>query len=140
MTAFFRAQSVFLLMLVCTAGLTAQSQALDAQIEGTVSDSNGAAISAATVTATNVETGAVRSISSGENGAYRLPILPLGRYSVVVERPGFKRFERQGVNLSAGQSAVVDVTLEIGAVVETVVVNSDAPIAELAKNEIGHLI
>src|SRR5215211_8011005 len=140
MTAFARAQSAFLLLLTCAACLPGQSQALDAQIEGIVEDANGSVVSAATITATNVETGASRSVTSRENGAYRLPILTLSKYSVVAEHPGFKRFEREGVVLSAGQTAVVDITLQIGALVETVTVNSDVPIAALTKNEIGRLI
>ncbi len=52
----------------------AQSQALNAQIEGTVTDANGAGIPNANVTLANVETGATRTVTTDDNGFYRAPL------------------------------------------------------------------
>ena len=89
----------------------AQSQAVNAAIEGTIVDTSGGVLPGVTITITNTETGAERSVVTNENGLYRALLLPLGRYQVVVELPGFKKFEQVGVTLSAGETAVVNATL-----------------------------
>ena len=68
-----------------------------------------------TVTITNIETGTERSVVTNEKGLYRAPLLPLGTYRVVAELQGFKKFEQTGITLSVGQTAVVNVTLGVGA-------------------------
>src|SRR5829696_7856981 len=80
----------------------AQSQAINGSIEGSVRDSTGAALPGVTVTVTNTDTGAQRVVISSDEGAYRASLLPLGRYDVVAELQGFKKFEQKGVTLSAG--------------------------------------
>jgi hypothetical protein len=140
MSFFAGAKSAILILLVSAFTVSAQSQAVDAQIEGVVVDINGAAIPAVTIIAANIETGGRRSAASRENGGFRIPLLPLGQYSIILEHPGFKRFERQGIILSAGQTAVIEVILETGTLQETVTVTADAAIADLSKNEIGRLV
>jgi Carboxypeptidase regulatory-like domain/TonB dependent receptor len=120
--------------------ISAQSQALNGQIEGTVSDSNGGSIPNAPVSVRNIETGAVRSVVSDSNGFYRIPLLPLGTYQVTVAAVNFKRLVRDGVTLSTGQTATVDVVLEAGAISETVNVSSDAPIADAGKIDVGRVM
>jgi len=71
---------VGLLLAVSTPFAFAQSQALNGQIEGTVLDPNNAAVPNAVITATNLETGANRTVSTDESGVYRFPLLPLGTY------------------------------------------------------------
>ncbi|MGI8410030.1 MAG: carboxypeptidase regulatory-like domain-containing protein [Pyrinomonadaceae bacterium] len=117
-----------------------QSQALDAQIEGIVTDIHGSLIRGSVITAINIETGARRMAASGESGTYRFPILSLGTYSVIAEQSGFKRFERHGVALSTGQTASVTIIFEPGTPAETVIVTSDTAIADATKVEIGRLV
>jgi hypothetical protein len=117
----------------------AQSQAANGAIEGTVSDTSGGVLPGVTVTMTNVETGAQRIVITNEKGLYRAPLLPLGAYRVLVELPGFKKFEQTDIRLSVGQTAVVNATLSIGAVSETITVSSaDSPALDLARIDIGH--
>jgi hypothetical protein len=118
----------------------AQSQALNGQIEGTVTDSNGGSIPNAPVTARNIETGAERSVVSDSNGYYKIPLLPLGTYRVTVEVANFKRLVRDGITLSTGQSATVNISLEPGGLTETVNVSSDAPIADPGKIDVGRVM
>ena len=73
-------------------------------------------------------------------GVYRAPLLPLGSYRVVAELQGFKKFEQQGLTLSAGQTAVINVTLEVGSMSETVTVTRESPIAEPGKIDLGRTI
>ncbi|MEP6945899.1 MAG: carboxypeptidase regulatory-like domain-containing protein [Acidobacteriota bacterium] len=129
---------VGLLLIFGVTATYSQSQALDAQIEGVVSDPNGSVVPNALVTAINGQTGAKRAATTNADGIFRFPILTLGMYTIIAESPKFKRSERRGVELSAGQTAWIDIFLEPGAARETVTVTSDAAIADGSKFEIGH--
>ncbi|MCC6825427.1 MAG: TonB-dependent receptor [Acidobacteria bacterium] len=128
----------FSLMVVHNA--SAQSQALNGQIEGTVKDTAGAVVPNASVVLRNTETGTERTLSSDANGAYRAPLLPLGTYRITVEAPNFKRLVREGITLAAGQIATVELTLEVGDVSATVTVSSDAPIVDPGKIDVGRVM
>lgn len=117
-----------------------QSQAINAQIEGIVTDSNGAAVPSATVVVRNIQTGAERTVISDSNGVYRVPLLPLGTYRVTVEAANFKRLVREGIILTTGQTASVNAILDPGALQETVTITSDAPIADPAKIDLGRVM
>src|SRR3954467_11433490 len=127
-----------LLSLSLTAPAFAQSQGANGAIEGTVSDSSGGVLPGVTVTVTNVDTGAERSVITNEKGLYRAPLLPLGQYRVVAELQGFKKFEQKDIQLSVGQSALINVTLGVGALNETITVNADSPLLDAARIDIGH--
>src|SRR5260370_10927888 len=118
----------------------AQSQAINGTIEGTVSDASGGVLPGVTVTATNTDTGAERSVVTNENGLYRAPLLPLGTYRVVAELQGFKKFEQTGITLSAGQTAVVNVSLGVGQVSEVVSVVADSPVIDLCNVDQGRTL
>ena len=129
-----------LLLAVFAGSSLAESQALDAQIEGTVTDTNGSVIPGSSITVINRTTGAHRKAAANENGIFRFPILPLGTYSLMAEYPGFKRFGQNGIELSAGQTASIAVRLELGTPQEAVTVTSDAAITDIAKFEVGRQI
>ena len=136
-----RFASFLLLALVAAPSLAhAQSQAINGTIEGVVRDTTGDVLPGATVTITNVETGAQRSVQSASDGSYRAPLLPLGSYTVKAEITGFKTLERTGISLSAGQTAVVDMTLEVGGIAEVVSVSGDSPVAQPGKIDLGRTI
>src|SRR5439155_12815886 len=118
----------------------AQSQALNGQIEGNVTDSNGASIPNAVITIVNTETGATRTVIADESGVYRAPLLPLGTYRVTAEASNFKKLVREGINLTTGQTATVVLTLEAGQVSEVVTISADAPIADPAKIDLGRVM
>src|SRR5438477_3064693 len=131
--------AVLLLLLALCAPLAAQSTAANGTIEGIISDASGGVLPGVTVTVTNADTGAERSVVTNELGLYRAPLLPLGSYKVVAELPGFKKFEQTGVQLSVGQTQVVNATLSIGAVSETItVVSADSPALDVARIDVGH--
>ena len=110
----------------------AQSTAINGTIEGTIKDEQGAVLPGVTVTVSNVDTGDQRVVVTNESGLYRAPLLSLGTYQVVVELQGFKKVERTGISLRAGQTAVIDFALTVGAVVETITVTADSPLVDLA--------
>ena len=136
----WRRSSLMLALLALAPLAFAQSQAINGTIEGVVRDSTGATLPGATVTVTHLETGSVRITTTGQNGVYRALLLPLGSYKVRAELTGFKVVERTGVSLSAGQTDVLDMTLEVGGVAEVVSVTGDSPIAQPGKIDLGRTI
>ncbi|MEP6915801.1 MAG: TonB-dependent receptor [Acidobacteriota bacterium] len=129
-----------LLLVWSVAPTFAQSQAINATVEGTITDASGAALPGVTVTVSNVDTGETRVVVSNEGGVYRAPLLGLGRYRVSAELQGFKKFEQQGLSLSAGQTAVINFALSVGNLSETVTVTAETPIAEPGKIDMGRTI
>ncbi|MEI6669260.1 MAG: TonB-dependent receptor [Acidobacteriota bacterium] len=134
-----RILSVLMLALALAVPALAQSQAANGSIEGTVVDTSGAVLPGVAVTVTNTETGARRTVVSNETGMFRALALPLGTYRVLAELEGFKKYEESGVKLSVGQTAVVKISMGMGAITETVTVNAaDRPALDLARIDIGH--
>lgn len=118
------------ILLFLTAVLLAQSQARTAELSGTITDESGGVIPGAQVTAENLETGLSRSVITGEDGIYRIPLLPPGPYEVRVEMAGFSTKINRGVVLTVGQFAELDVSLEVSPTQTEVVVQANAEIIE----------
>ena len=108
-------------------------------ISGRVLDSSGAAIPAATVTATNRETGRVHTTETSASGNYKT-ILPVGVYDVRVEAPSFRSEVRQSLKLEVAQEAVLNFTLSVGSVQETVTVTAEAPLVDTTSGSLGGLV
>ena len=87
----------------------------------------------AVITVTNIETGATRTMTTDESGVYRFPLLPLGTYRITAEAANFKKLVREGVTLTTGQTATLDLYLPAGEVQEVVIVSSDTAVADAAK-------
>jgi hypothetical protein len=94
-------------------------------IDGTVSDSAGAVIPGAAITARNLQSGASRSVTSNALGAYSIPDLSVGTYDLSVAKAGFKTFKVSGAQLSVAQSLTVAAGLEPGTVNEEIEVRGD---------------
>ncbi len=95
-------------------------------ISGTAADSSGAVIPDAKVTATLVNTNAVFNTVTTSTGDFTIPSLPVGIYRVRVERQGFKTYVANEVVITAGNSVSIRAVLQVGAVAETIEVNSSA--------------
>src|SRR5213593_2332983 len=100
----------------------------------------GATLPGTNLTVTNTETGLSRMTISGEDGSYRFPALPVGRYEIRAEIPGFQTSVRSGVTLAVGQEAVVNFRLEVGAVSQTVEVKGEAPLVNVTSSSLGGLV
>ena len=83
-------------------------------VSGTVKDASNAVVPGATVKATNTDTGVQQHVITNGQGFYSFPDLPIGRYDLVIQRPGFKPYQRTGVAIDANSAVIVDVVLEIG--------------------------
>ncbi|MGH9784268.1 MAG: carboxypeptidase-like regulatory domain-containing protein, partial [Terriglobia bacterium] len=103
------------ILLLLTTSL-AIAQLTTGNIAGTVTDQSGGAIPGAAITLRNVETGISRTTTTGANGRYEAPNLPLGNYEVSVTLAGFQTSVCAGVELTAGRNAVVDHVMQVGEV------------------------
>jgi hypothetical protein len=112
------------LLLVCSWALFAQSDR--GNITGTISDPADAVVAAASVLATNSETGAQFRTVSTSTGNYSISSLPSGTYALSVEVAGFKKFTQQGINVQVAQTARVDVRLAVGSTSDSITVSADA--------------
>ncbi len=119
---------------------SAQSNAINGAIEGAAKDTTGAVLPGVTVSVTNLDTGASRSLTTNPAGEYRALLLSLGNYRVRAELSGFKAIERTGIKLSAGQTAVLNFTMEVGGVQEVISVSGESPVAEPGKIDLGRTI
>jgi hypothetical protein len=94
----------------------------------------------AAVTITNVDTGIARDAVTNASGRYQAQNLPVGSYQVEASFTGFKTVTRRGITLTVGQTARVDLALELGAVTEMVEVVGEAPLLETQDAVIGGLV
>jgi hypothetical protein len=111
-----------------------------ATLVGTVRDPAGAVVPGATVTVTNVRTNVPVKTETDSNGAYTVPSLRPGEYSIRVERDGFARNVRTGVVLQVAQMAQIDLAMQPGAVTETVEVRGSTPILDTATSSRGLVV
>ena len=134
-------RNFFLTLLAFVFGAQlALAQVNTATITGTVRDESGAVLPGAAVTVQNQDTGISRTLTSNETGRYTAPALGLGNYQVNVQLPGFQNQVRSGIVLTVGREAVVDFTLAVGAVTQTVEVKGEAPLVELTNATMGGLV
>lgn len=127
-------------IIVMVAGLCAHAQSSRGSIAGQVTDPNGAALANAVVTVTDTDTGAAISVRTTKQGFYTAPNLLPGAYSVAVDVPGFKKFERAGIQLETQQNATINVQLEIGTSSEVVTVTAQAPLIDTADASTGQVL
>ncbi len=126
---------VFIGFIVGTAS-TASSQVLYGGITGTVIDSTGAIVPGATVTITHKQTNLSREAVCNEAGIYSLTNVQAGTYDVKVSMTGFREFVKTDVPVSVNQISRVDVRLEVGAVAETVTVQSASELLQTDKADV----
>lgn len=116
--------------------IPAQAQAVNATVLGTLTDSSGAVVSGASVAITEVSTGLTRSTATNASGNFVFPDLPPGTYNVVAEAHGFKKENRPDLRVDVNTSVRVDLTMQPGAVSETVEVTAAPPILQTERADI----
>src|SRR5256884_3302224 len=126
--------------VILLAGGLVFGQNFSAAISGFVRDSTGAVIPGTTVTAKHTETGLTRTVQTSEEGSYTMPSLPVGSYEVTAEKPGFRQQVRRGITLVVAQEAVVNLTLDVGDLVEKVTVTEETPIVNTTLSSVSGLI
>jgi hypothetical protein len=118
-------------MWLLLTGLSAYSQTIDGQISGRVLDPQGAAIASASVTVNESTKGIKNTVKTAGSGDFTLTSLQPGNYSLTVEAPGFKKLVRPDVALNPNEKlAVGSLTLEVGAVTESIEVTAQAALLQ----------
>lgn len=130
-------RTVLFALLLGSAAAWGQS---NAQINGTVRDSSGAAVADATIKVTQTATGAVRTVTSGSDGAYLFAELPIGPYLLEVTKEGFTKYAQTGIVLQVDSNPTLDVGLKVGSVTEQVLVQADANMVETHTTSVGTVV
>ncbi|HEX7723011.1 MAG TPA: TonB-dependent receptor, partial [Pyrinomonadaceae bacterium] len=129
--------SLSLLFVICL-GVVAQTGT--SNITGSVRDTNGSVVPGATVTARNEATGVTSTQTTTDSGLYSFASLPVGIYTVTIEKQGFKTLQKKNNSLQVGEPLTVDGALEIGQVSETVTVTGGAEQLQNSNATIGNVV
>lgn len=128
-------------LLISAAALgAAQGQSFFGGLRGAVTDPGGASVPMAKVTLAEETTGVERSTLTTQEGEFAFNQVVPGSYSLRVESPGFRVFERKGVIVATQQFATINVQLEVGRVNETLNVTEQAPLLETGSASQGQVI
>ena len=129
-----------LALLLVVAG-SATAQTFRGIILGTVTDSSGGTVPGATVTIKNVDTGLTRTLTTSDDGSYSAPELPIGNYSVTVEKQGFKTGLISGIKVEVSTERRADVVLQTGELSQKVeVLGEELPMVETTSNNMGGIV
>ncbi|HEV2859688.1 MAG TPA: carboxypeptidase regulatory-like domain-containing protein [Pyrinomonadaceae bacterium] len=129
-----------LLLLLASAPASALAQTASSRITGTVTDQQGAVVAGASVTAANEETGVTQTQTTTDAGLYSFASLPVGRYTITVEKTGFKTARLTGNILEINTPLDVNVPLQAGEVAEVVTVQAGAEQLQTANATIGNVV
>lgn len=120
--------------------LSLEAQQTTGAIRGAVTDPSGAVVTNVTITAVNSQTRASQTTRSGAGGNYALPLLPPGIYDVSAEADGFKKAVRQNVAVRITEIEVVDFTLQLGSVTESITVGETVSLVQSESSAEGRVI
>lgn len=119
---------------------TTSAQQITGSIRGTVLDPSAAVVRDAIVTATQIETGLVRTAATNRDGSYVLVELPVGHYRLEVEAKGFQKYVQEGISLNVNETASVPVHLVVGAETQKVLVMADAQLIQGTVTSLGKTV
>ena len=126
-----------LIILLTNAAAWAQATA---QLSGTVRDESGGVLPGVTVTATQTDTGFSRTVVTETNGSYVMTNLPTGPYRLEASLQGFRTYVQTGIVLQVGGSPVINLVLGVGALQESVTVQSAAPLVDVQSSGIREVV
>jgi hypothetical protein len=129
-------RGLFAVMALLTLVAPAMAQQR-ASVDGRVVDPDGLALPGATVTIVNQATGLTRAVTTAETGAFVIPNLEPGTYTVTVEMPSFNSLKRADLALTAGSSVNLEFKMQLGGLQEAVDVTGQAPLVEKSSNQLG---
>src|SRR6202521_5154813 len=116
---------------------TANAQVVGATLYGTVTDQSGGVVPQVTISIKNIATGITRTSTTNSAGFYSVPNLLPGAYEIKTSAQGFSSELKTGVTLTVGEQQVLNFTLQVGRMSQTVVVTTEAPNVELASSSIS---
>ncbi len=119
---------------------SAHAQSFTGSIVGTVKNPEGAVVPNAEITIIHEQTNRTLTVMTNSEGYYASAPLGVGTYRVEAKMSGFRRVFRGGIVLQIQQTAVIDFTLELGAVSEEVEVKAEAPVLESTTTTLGKVV
>lgn len=128
---------LLLFVMISSIGAVAQQTG---NIVGTVRDPADAVVPGATVRLTNVETQFQRVVTTNESGEYVASSLPIGGYTVSVEKPGFRKLDRAGITVTTALTVTLDLQLAIGSESQSVEVTGQAPLLQSQTATVSNLV
>jgi hypothetical protein len=129
-----------LTLAFCLTTPFADAQSTGGRIRGTVVDSSGGAVPAASVTLINEANHATREVQSGANGEYIFIEVPVGTYEIDAVSQGFKKYTRKGIVLDLNEVISVDIPLQIGGSTEVVEVTGAPPVVDTSSTQLGAVV
>jgi hypothetical protein len=120
--------------------IPAAGQYTTASLGGTVQDPAGAVVPGAEVAVQNEDIGLSRTATTQPDGTFLFPALPVGRYKLTTTKSGFATYVQTGIVLTVNQAATQTVTLQVGAVTESVNVSANAAVLATRTSTLGQLI
>lgn len=139
-TRFALCSALLVLGVALAPAAWAQTQATSGNILGSISDPDGAAMPGVTVTVTHNETGRVRTTVTSTSGAFRVPLLPVGLYSIEATLTGFASVEQTDVRVSIGGATEINLRMQLEGVQEVLIVTGQAPVVETSKTNVSTTI
>lgn len=131
------ARFAVLALLVLILAPAAFGQSITGSISGLVIDQQQAVMPGVLVKVRNVETNALRTTNTSDQGRFRVPGLSTGDYEVTVEHSGFAKHVRSGITLALNQDAVLEITMKPAEITEVITVSGDAPLLNTTNAEVG---
>ncbi len=128
-----------LLLTTLLLAVAAQAQST-ATLRGAVTDTSGAVVPSASIVLQNLQTGEQRTTTSDSVGVYQLTSLPVGKYKLEVQAPGFQKQTMNDLVLEVGRTAVQNVRLQVGTVNQEVVVTAENPVIDASTMTVGQVI
>src|SRR5258706_5109402 len=129
-----------LIVLAMTAKLTFGQTSTTGAVRGTVTDSQGAVITGATVTVTSKATGQARTVKTDSSGQYTVGLLPPEVYTITIEAPGFKMEQPAPVTVVVTETVRADAKMVLGSNTETVEVSSQAAALQVENATLGTVV
>ena len=117
-----------------------QANAVDAAVNGYVTDASKGAIAGAHVSLTNVSTGIEQGTTADGNGYYRFPLVTVGTYRLETTATGFQQTTQTSIALNVGQEARIDVALPVGSASESVEVQASATLLDTGTSTVGAVL
>lgn len=131
--------TLLMLLMLLLAAVPIFAQLPTGTILGVVKDPGGNVLVGAKVTVSN-DTGLSRTFTTTAEGSYRFPELPVGKYMLQVNQPGFKTATQKDLSLTVGEEAVLNITLPVGDINEVIDVTSAVPLVDTTSSSLSSLV
>ncbi len=138
--AFFATYVILAMIGLSQSRLWSQSESTTGTLRGTVTDPSGAFIPNAKVTVKHLDTGYTRETTTGADGYYNLPLLPVGLYELRVGVAGFATMVQTNLPIDVGRVVTLNLELKVGTTQQTVEVQADAPLVETTRTQVSSVM